>query len=356
MKTIEELAGLAPSDVADITAKVISDTIEEIARGKRVFAACFKENRDLIGPGKPREISFPKKGTGISASWNVSPGATITGTTMTYSAVTISVKKGGVRLEFTNEAIEQALRDVIADHIKEAGLVWAETIDTIALETLLDVKLGTLTMNAGTGTAATTLVPILQIVSVTGQTISSVDYYSGTIKMTGTVTASTIVFKYSNRCKTTGLYVDARWNGTLSSWDVLKGRAKIISKNFTPNVMIVHDNELPGLLYDERLKFLDVSAYGGREAIINAELGKIFGLKVWTTTRTYEGVAIYVDTNNLGYHVIRRPLKGTREDKPDRDSVWYHFWGEENFGVVNDNCVAVSVNHLSKDHTYPPPP
>jgi len=72
MKSIEELA-LGTVDVAAITPKVISKAIQEIARGERVFAQFFRENRDLMGPGKPHEISFPKKKTGISVTWDVSP-------------------------------------------------------------------------------------------------------------------------------------------------------------------------------------------------------------------------------------------------------------------------------------------
>jgi len=96
MKSIEELA-LGTADVKAITPKVISATIEEVARGKRVFAQLFKENRDLVGkPGL--EISFPKKGTGISATFDVSPGGTVPASSFAYSAVTIRVKKGGLTI------------------------------------------------------------------------------------------------------------------------------------------------------------------------------------------------------------------------------------------------------------------
>jgi len=105
MKSIEELA-LTPEDVSAITPKAISDVIEEIARAKRVFAQLYRENRDLVGVGKPHEIAFPKKQTGITAEWDVGPGSIIAASTMPYDAVTISVKKGGIRVEITTEAIE----------------------------------------------------------------------------------------------------------------------------------------------------------------------------------------------------------------------------------------------------------
>jgi len=250
------------------------------------------------------------------------------------------------------QLLHAAMRDVIRDHIQEAGLVWAETIDTVAMKTLLDVKESTATWADGESIATTSDVPVLKVVSVTtGYTIDAVDYYDGRFRRTNTVGPATVVFEYSNRCKTTGLYVDAKDEGTLSSWDILVARAKIIGKNYTPNVMIFHDTDIPGLLYDEKIKFLEVTAYPGREPLLNAEIGKIFGLRTLTSTRSYEGVGIYVDTAHLGYDVHKRDLKGVRDDRPERDAVWYHFWAERGFGVVNDEAVCVSVNH--KKGLYP---
>jgi len=345
VKTIEELQ-LKPEHVTVITPKVISDAIEEIARGKRVFAQFYRENRDLVGPGKPHEIAFPKKKAGIAAAWDVPPGSVITYSTMTYEAVTISVKKGGVQVRITNEAIEAAMRDVIRDQIQEAGLVWAETIDTIALKEMLDVK-ETISSDISTDGKTITLghAPVLKIVGISGATIEAVDYYDGKVKLTASVPAATVTFEYSARCESTGLYVDAKSKGSLTAWDILMARAKIISANYSPNVMVFHDADIPTLLYDEKVKFLEVSAYGGREALLNAEIGKIFGLRTVTTTRTYEGIGIYIDTTALGYDVHKRDLKGVREDKPEYDSIWYHFWAERGFGVVNDEAVCVSVNH-----------
>jgi len=310
----------------------------------------LRENRDLVGPGKPHSISFPKKKTGIRAEWDVSPNQELTASTMPYEAVTITVKKGGVRVEITNEAIEAAMRDVIRDQIQEAAMVWADTIDTVALQTLLDVRSGSITTWTNGTVGSTTLTPIIKITSVTGATIKSVDYYDGKVLLESSVAAATVVFEYANRCKETGLYVDAKAKGSLSSWDMLIARAKMIGKNYTPTAAIFHDTDIPSLLYDEKVKFLDVSAYGGREALLNAEIGKIFGLRVLTSTRSYEGVGIYVDTNHLGYDVHKRDLKGTRDDRPERDAVWYHFWGERGFGVVNDEAVCISVNHKTGDY------
>ena len=343
-RSIHELA-LGSADVTAITPKVISATIEEVARGQRVFAQLFKDNSDLVGKAG-LEISFPKKGTGISASFDVSPNTSIAPSSFAYDATTIRVKKAGIRLEFTTEALESALRDVIKDHIFEAGIVYAETIDDRAISVALN-----LTSVSSTVPAASTVIsgsyPIWNVTSVSGCTIDGLDYATGTIYVTaaGSVTPGTITYQYSKRCYESTLYVDAINDNTLSTWDLLATRAKVLAQNYRPNVVVIHDDDIPGLLYDEKLKFLDTSAYGTREAILNAEIGKIFGLKVLTTTRTATGHAVYFDTSRMGYYVKKRELRGYREDKPEFDAIWYHMWAEGDFGVVNDKAVAMSVNH-----------
>ncbi len=144
--------------------------------------------------------------------------------------------------------------------------------------------------------------------------------------------------------------VEVAYQQTISVWDVLQGRNKIIGKNRHPNILIMNDSDLPGLLYDSKLKFLDVSAYGSREAILNGEIGKIFGLRVVTTTRAPEGAAVILDTSRLGYDVHKRDLRGYREDKYEYDSVWYHFWAERGFGVTDDLCVSLVVGGKTGDY------
>ena len=343
-RTIQELA-LGTADVTAITPKVISQTIEEVARGQRVFAQLFKENTDLMRTAG-LEISFPKKGTGISASFGVAQNTSIAPSSFAYDATTIRVQKIGIRLEFATESLESALRDAIKDHIFEAGIVYAETIDDRAITVALELTSVTSTVPAAT-TLVTGSYPIWSITSVTGATIDGVNYATGTLYMTavGSVTPGTITYTYAKRVYDSTLYVDALNDNTLSSWDLLQARAKIVGQNFRPNVAIIHDDDVPSLLYDEKLKFLEVSAYGSREAILNAEIGKIFGLKILTSTRTATGHAVYADTSRLGYHVKKRELRGYREDKPEFDAIWYHMWAESDFGVVNNPAIALSVNH-----------
>jgi len=354
MKGIEELA-LGTADVAAITPKVISKTLEEVARGKTIFAQFFKQNRDLVGPNTPHEIVFAKKSTGITTSWGVSPGQSIAPSSFAYDAVTIRVSKGGTRLEFTNEALEAAMRDVIKDHIYEAGLQWAEQIDNVAKTVMLDIKQRTASFEGGTGTLSYTVsasyAPILEIISVNGNTIDKVDYYDGVVYFKATAPASTFVYTYAYRPNSNTMTLEVKAAKTISAWDMLQAKNKIVGNNRNPDFFLMNPADLPGLLYDASLKFLDKSAYGSSEAIVNGEIGKVFGMKVVTSTRVPEGVGIALDSSRLGYDVIKRELNGYREDKYEYDSVWYHLWTERGFGVVDDLAVAIVVG--GRANLYP---
>jgi len=351
MKTLEQLA-LKPADVEAITAKAIADTIEEVARQQNVFAQIFRVNRDLVGPNKPREIQFPKKKTGIVVEWDVSAGAEVTATTFAYEAVTISVKKQGIQLRFTNEALEQALRDVIKDHIYEAGLEYTEEVDLAAQTVALDLKSQTLTISAGSvGTFAN--VPIIRITKVEGATIQTVEYDTGLVTLTGSVPAATITSVYSNRLKSTELWVSASKAGSLSPRDILRAQAKLLGEYRKADVMIINPIDLTTLFFDPNCKLVDASVYGGREPLLNAELGRLFGIRVVMSTGAPVGCAILVDVDRLGYDVRKREFTGTREEEPKTDSVHYYFWGERNFGVVDDKAIAAVINAAPEDYVYP---
>lgn len=353
MKEIHELA-LGTADVAAITPKIIATAIMEVARGETVFAQFFRPNRDLVGQGTPHEMSFPKKGTGITTSWGVSPGGTVTASSMTYDATTIRVAKGGIRLEFTNESLESSMRDVIKDHIYDAGLEWAEQIDDVAKTIMLSLVETTGTFTAAEGTSSVSVLaakaPILEITSYVGNTIDFVDYYEGVIYFAGTAPTSTFSFKYANRPNSNTMTVETQSAQTISPWDMWQAKNKIVAQKRHPSFFVMNDLDLPGFIYDQNLKFLDVSAYGSREAIMNGEVGKVLALRIVTSVLAPEGAGIVLDTSRMGYDVTKRDLRGYREDKYEYDSVWYHFWSERNFGVTDDLAVALVVG--GKAGTY----
>lgn len=353
MKDIQELA-LGTADVAAITPTLISRAIMEVARGEVVFAQFFRPNRDLVGLGTPHEISFPKKGTGITTSWGISPGGTVNASSMTYDATTIRVSKGGIRLEFTNEALESAMRDVIKDHIYDAGLEWAEQIDGVAKTVMLDLTAGGATFTAGVGTVGVTVsayAPFLSILTVVGNTIDYVDYYDGGIIFKSSAPSSTVTLLYANKPNSNTMTVEVQSQQTLSPWDMWQAKNKIIAQKRHPDFFIMNDLDLPGFIYDQKLKFLDTSAYGSRDAIMNGEVGKVLALRIVTSVLAPEGAGIVIDSSRLGYDVHKRDLRGYREDKYEYDSVWYHFWSERGFGVTDDLAIALVVGgYASTDY------
>ena len=342
MKEIEDL-GLGTANVAAITTTVISNAIQEVARGERVYAQFFKVNTDILGNGKPHEMSFPKKGTGVSASWDVSEGTSIAPSSFAYESTTIRVKKAGVRLEFNNEALESAMRDVIADHIYEAGQIYGELMDDVAKTVMLDLTSSAFTITTGSvGTFSSA--PMVSIVPAVA-TLVSAEYDTGVMTISGSVAAATITVTYcAGSIEGSTLFVGAAAPTTITAKDILLGRAKLIAQNRHPNVCIMNDEDIPGFLYDSNVKWLDAWTYRGAGPLLNAEVGQLFGLRVVTTTRAPVGVVAVIDTKRMGYNVKKRNLTGVREDKPEYDQVWYHYWAEENFGKTDDLSVAVVTN------------
>jgi len=350
LKDIQEL-GLGTADVAAITGKAIADTIEEVARGEVKIAQLFKVNKDLMADGTPQQIQFPKKGTGIAVTWGATPGSTVSASSFAYDAVTVTTAKSGFRLEFTNEALKQALRDVIKDHVYEGGIVWAETIDDVASSIMLGLTSQTATITTGSlGTFSNT--PVYKITAAGTGTIVSVQYDTGVVTISGSLAADTITAQYANNPKGTTLWVGATNPGSLRAFDIARVKAKMVAQHRNPDVMLFNDADYASLLFDTQLKFIDASAYGSQEAVLNGEIGKAMGLKVITSTRIPQGNAILVDTRRLGYDVHRRDLSGVREDKPEYDSVWYHFWAERNFGVADSLAVGLVCNAQSADYVY----
>ncbi len=342
-KDLVELA-LGTADVKEITPRVISKTVDFVSRRKTVFTQVFKENRDLQKI-KGRRIVLPNVSENIIVE-TVSEGSSVsTSSTISYTGTTVEVAKFGIRLEIDNEALEMPVRDVLKDFLYEAGMKLAEELDLRAQTVALDLKTGTITTWTGGTLGSTTLTPIVAISSVSsGATISAVDYYDGKVLLSNSVSAATVTFLYSNRCKTSGLVVDASEKAKLTSWDILKLRSSLLTSSVNPDIVLVNSNEITTLLYDPDVPGLFVNAKLYNEDLINGEVGMIADLKVVESPIVPEGIAVMVDSSRLGYHVIKRDLEAEQEDKPDIDRTWYHLWTEREFAVTDDNAIGIVVN------------
>lgn len=81
---------------------------------------------------------------------------------------------------------------------------------------------------------------------------------------------------------------DATSTGTLAAGDVLTpdvvvdARQKVRAQNFDPRVLVIGTAQEASLQKDSQ--FVNAAEYGGREVILNGEIGKYLGLKVMVTT------------------------------------------------------------------------
>jgi len=349
---IQELAHspLGTSDVTAITPKVIAAAIEEIRRAKRIWAQFYRPNRDLMGSGG-REVDFPKKKSGIVASWDISPGTGLSASSMTYDATTIPIKKGGVGLGFQGEAIRQANRDVLADAIKEAGEVWADTLDLVAFEAMFP---SVTTLAAAAATVAGS-VYVLGISSQVGSATIAFRLNDGSIVFGA---ADTITYHY---VPTTGVlssdtvacrrYIGDTSGGTFRGKDLLRARADIIAKNHYPNVAVIHPNVLTDILYDNTIKFLERSAYAANTPteLYNGELGRIWDIRVVVTTKMPRYGMAVIATGDLGYEIHRKPLNLVRDEYSGMSADVLYFWGfqEINYGVVNPHAYGAVCSYGS---------
>jgi hypothetical protein len=331
---IDEFAVAGTAAVTDITPKILSTAIEEIARDNKVWAQFYKVNRDLMTSGGT-EVVFPMKGAGVTASWGLTQGQGLTASGMTFSGKTIAVSKGGVGLGLYGEAVRQTQRDVISDNINEAGLVWADTIDTAAFEAMFPTATAT-ACNGGTFVAGS--VGIMGVKSVspstcTGFTIvnlgtsSSIAYASSAV---GTVT-----YWY---CPTTAAYDNVGSGASsLVLRDVNTLKNAIVGYKFKPKVLIGHPERVTDIIFDTTAKFLEKSAYEGVGPVYTGEIGMVLGLKVISCVYAPTIALIAIDDARLGYQVIRKELDMQRDQYTGMSLDALYFWGfaEKGFGVVN---------------------
>jgi N4-gp56 family major capsid protein len=339
---VQELGVMTTTDVTNITPKVIANVVEEIARETCIWSQFYKINTDLMSNGGT-EVVFPVKNSGIVAGWGLTAGTGLTAGGMSFSAVTIAVKKGGVGIGIYGEAIRQSNRDVISDCIKEAGMVWAETLDIAAFEAMFPTATAT-ACNKGTFVATT--VPILGVKSVnpstlTGFTIVNLGTSSSITYATDVVGTITYWYAPSN----IGYANCGAGESSLTAKDILAAKSAIQNYKRKPSVLVVNSERLTDLLYDSNAKFLEGSAIRGNGEVYNGELGQLFGLRVIVNAHASTFAAVIIDPSSMGYQVVRKELDMKRDEYTGMSMDCLYFWGfaEKNFGVVNDRSYGAVV-------------
>jgi len=363
MLDIEELGvgDIESADVAAITPQVIAAAFEEVVHKKCVWAQLFKVNKDILNkPGK--EVIFPGATAGGAFKVGVSENTditTVSGASVglgAYNTVSIGVTKIGGYMNITREAVKFAMRDVIKDEIYETGLQYKEAIDDMAYNQLMYGANDEQTPSTVTFTSLSVVdlgqTNILEVVSLASdQPLTAIDYVNGKAYFSAAATG-TIQFRYGVK---PGLSRSSARAGTTSTgitaWGVLDAKAAMISQGRDPDVVVMNYNAVPNLLYDVKVNFLDVSAYGSNEPLYNAEVGKLWGLKVVTESRHLpNGAAVLVDKDRMGWDVHKEELTSYREDVYKKDAVSYYFYAERGFGVKDTLALALVLGGTS---SYP---
>lgn len=335
--------------------KVIADEVETSARPRRYGRQLLGSNRDLVGrPG--RSIHLPVRG-GITAG-RVAEGATSTILKSAYSTVEVTPFKISVHFIVTQETINAMELDVIQDFFDEAGHALADLED---LEILREVHSGetiqTMTESGDNSQATFDLGKdnITEIVSVqvdaSDVTDYTVDFVDGEIEFgtapdTGTDNIVVTFYYWDTTNRNTTQIFEASTVTQFGLIDMVTGRTKVRNQKYNPTVMVIPTNLEQEVLTDSQ--FVDASQYGGREGILNGEVGKIAGLRVVSTTQVYEGTVIYIDVDRAGKFVAKRDPEVKRKDLPETDSFGIWIYQEFAPEIVNDTALAVSIGHGTK--------
>jgi len=333
METNLEELQLTPSEVEAITPKVIADVIQEIRREKAVWVQFFKTNRDLVRTGGDAVV-FPKKKAGITVSLNMSAGQSLSASNITYDSVTISVKKHGIGIGIQGEAIRKAARDVIADQIKEAGLMWADAEDQLALEAMFPVATITRT---GAGTTAVSY-NIVGIKSKTSGFSHAINTSSGAANVVFSGAGTVIVYKVPSEI---GASVGA--SGSINAKNILECRSKLIGKIVNPSVLCIHPDRLVDIIYDPAVKFTEQATQTGQGFPYKSQIGKLWDMNVIVSGRVPRYSAILLDPDLLGYRIVRKELTLEKDAVTGLKSDCLYYWGfaEESFGVVESDAYGV---------------
>lgn len=199
--------------------------IEEFMKAKLVVAPLAKVYNDLLNqPGGTLNVQFNSE---ISASTVVETTA-ITPQSFSYTQVQFTPSEKAVAVALTRKERIRAIQDIMMEKTRDMGYALAKYKDKLCIEQL--------TTSAGNSV-------VVNNVAVSAVTTSD------------TISTSTIA-------------------------DALK---ELRIDEHQGRYLVIHPKQENSLL--KLSAFIDASVYGGREAIMNGEIGKYLGIRVLVTTQ-----------------------------------------------------------------------
>lgn len=225
-------------------------SIEEFAKAKIVMAPLGRAYNDLVGQaGGSLNIQFNDE---ISAS-AVAEATAITPSSFGYTQVVFTPSEIAVAVAITRKERIRSIQDIMAEKTRDMGYALAKKKDSTIIAALV----------AGAGTQVTA---------------------NGTD--VGSITLS----------------------DTLDNADIADAITAIRVNDYQARYIVIHPKQENSLI--KLSDFIDASIYGGREVVMNGEIGKYLGLRVLVTTQipqntttatAYDGLVLDQDAFGIAY-------------------------------------------------------
>lgn len=207
-----------------INPEIWSKVLEDYAKSALVVAPLGVQDDSLLNTGGDvlnKTIRAEVTAAALTESTAITPNA------ISYTQVTVTPSEYGAAIAVTRKELVRAFFDVMDDKMKDIGYGLAKAKDTAIITALV----------AGAGNSVV-------VNGVAPSAIASSD--------------------------------------TLDTDDIADARGAIRADDWSAKYIIIHPDCEKSLL--KLSDFIDASVYGGREAVLNGEIGKYLGMKVFVTT------------------------------------------------------------------------
>ena len=242
-----------------------SRKIEDFARANLVVAPLGVQNTELLT--RPGEAIRIAKDAAITAA-AVADSTSLALQALSYSGITVTPQEYGGAFAITRAELDRAMANLVNEKASNAGYALAKVKDDTIYAALI----------AGAGST-----------------------------------------KYQNaKSAVTSLASTDTFDTTL----IADGVTEMRTNNRSPLYLIIHPKYEGRLLKNSN--FIDASKYGGRESVLNGEIGRYLGLKVFSTT-VASSIAAGTASSHIGYSAMilgPRAFVHAQKRRPTIDSKY----------------------------------
>lgn len=271
--------------------EVWSRRIEEFAKAKLVIAPLGVTNTELLNtPGDVVNIAVDSELTAAALTESVKASVA----SISYSQVTVTPSERGIAVSVTRKTLIRAFNDVMSDQSRIMGYALAKLKDSLVAATCV-------------GSAGTTLI------------------------------ANGVVL------------TDLASTDQMDTDDIANAISTMRNDDREPKFLVIHPAVENSLIRDSN--FIDASKFGGREVVLNGQIGRYLGLAVLETTIIPVNGTDSDAFDNLligdRAFVIAEKMRPTFDSKYEPLDRAFTLIAVEDYGVsiLNANAVVVMVSH-----------